>query len=59
MRWIADTAKVQPPMIESGMPSLFIQSLKDAMYYEKMINVVGKKIFEAVRIGEFSEEGIK
>jgi len=59
MRWRADAAKVQPPMAESEMTSLFIQSQKDATYYEKMISVVGQKFFEVVRMGEFIEEGIK
>ncbi|XP_055806917.1 uncharacterized protein LOC129875663 [Solanum dulcamara] len=59
MRWRADAAKVQPPMTESEMTSLFIQSQKDATYYEKMISVVGQKFFEVVRMGEFIEEGIK
>ncbi|KAH0716836.1 hypothetical protein KY290_013403 [Solanum tuberosum] len=59
MQWRADAAKVQPPTAESEMTSLFIQSQKDAMYYEKMISVVGQKFFEVVRMGEFIEEGIK
>ncbi|XP_055812085.1 uncharacterized protein LOC129882003 [Solanum dulcamara] len=59
MRWRADAAKVQPPMTESEMTSLFIQSQKDATYYENMISVVGQKFFEVVRMAEFIEEGIK
>ncbi|XP_055830916.1 uncharacterized protein LOC129899948 [Solanum dulcamara] len=59
MRWRADAAKVQPPMMESEMTTLFIQSQKDATYYEKMISVVGKKFFQVIRMREFIEEGIK
>ncbi|KAG5589745.1 hypothetical protein H5410_040259 [Solanum commersonii] len=51
--------KVQPPMAESEMTSLFIQSQIDATYYEKMISVVGQKFFEVVKMGELIEEGIK
>lgn len=59
IRWRADAVKVQPPMVESEMTSLFVQSQKDATYYDKLISVVAQKFSEVVRIAEFVEEGIK
>ncbi|KAJ8526239.1 hypothetical protein K7X08_028716 [Anisodus acutangulus] len=59
MRWREEAAKVQPPMAESEMTTLFVQSMKDATYYEKMISVIGRNFSEVVRMGDFIEEGIK
>ncbi|KAJ8562448.1 hypothetical protein K7X08_011739 [Anisodus acutangulus] len=59
MRWRAEAAKVQPPMAESEMTTLFVQSMKDATYYERMISVIGRNFSEVVRMGDFIEEGIK
>ncbi|KAJ8570631.1 hypothetical protein K7X08_037603 [Anisodus acutangulus] len=59
IRWRAEAAKVQPPMAESEMTTLFVQSMKDATYYEKMISVIGRNFSEVVRMGDFIEEGIK
>ncbi|XP_059281345.1 uncharacterized protein LOC132035043 [Lycium ferocissimum] len=59
MRWRAEVATVQPPMAESEMTMLFVQSLKDATYYEMLISVIGQKFSEVIRMGDFIEEGIK
>ena len=59
MRWRAEAAKVQPPMAESEMTMLFVQSLKDPTYYERMLSVIGQKFAEVIRMGDFIEEGIK
>ncbi|XP_060190520.1 uncharacterized protein LOC132619713 [Lycium barbarum] len=56
MRWRAEAAKVQPPMAESEMTTLFVQSLKDATYNERLISVIGKKFSEVIRMGYFIEE---
>jgi len=54
-----DTTKFQPPMVKSEMTSLFVQSQKDAMYYDKLISAVSQKFSEVVRIGKFVEESVK
>ncbi|XP_060190465.1 uncharacterized protein LOC132619638 [Lycium barbarum] len=59
MRWKAKAAKVQPPMAESEMTTLFVQPLKDATYYERLISVIGQKYSEVIKMGDFIEEGIK
>ncbi|XP_060190790.1 uncharacterized protein LOC132620095 [Lycium barbarum] len=59
MRWRAEAAKVQPPMAESEMTMLFVQSLKDPTYYERMLSVIGQKFSKVIRMGDFIEEGIK
>ncbi|XP_060202773.1 uncharacterized protein LOC132631196 [Lycium barbarum] len=59
MRWRAEAAKVQPPMAESEMTTLFVQSLKDATYYERLISVIGQRFSKVIRMGDFIEEGIK
>ncbi|KAJ8566121.1 hypothetical protein K7X08_030598 [Anisodus acutangulus] len=59
MKWRAEAAKVQPPITGSEMATLFVQSLKDATYYERMISVIGRSFSEVVRMGDFIEEGIK
>ncbi|PHT86760.1 hypothetical protein T459_08866 [Capsicum annuum] len=46
MQWREDAIKVQPPMAESEMTSLFVQSQKDATYYDKIIIVVAQKFSE-------------
>ncbi|KAK4372867.1 hypothetical protein RND71_008251 [Anisodus tanguticus] len=46
-------------MAENEMTTLFIQSLKYATYYERMISVIGRSFSEVVRMGDFMEEGIK
>ncbi|KAJ8574037.1 hypothetical protein K7X08_010548 [Anisodus acutangulus] len=58
MKWRAEAAKVQPPITGSEMATLFVQSLKDATYYERMISVIGRSFSEVVRMGDFIEEGI-
>ncbi|KAJ8556509.1 hypothetical protein K7X08_032261 [Anisodus acutangulus] len=59
MKWRAEAAKVQPPIEESEMTTLFVQSLKDATYYERMISVIGRSFSEVIRMGDFIEEGIR
>ncbi|KAJ8526532.1 hypothetical protein K7X08_029009 [Anisodus acutangulus] len=59
MKWRAEAAKVQPPIAESEMTTLFVQSLKDATYYERMISVIGRGFSEVIRMGDFIEEGIR
>ncbi|KAJ8527706.1 hypothetical protein K7X08_015157 [Anisodus acutangulus] len=59
MKWRAEAAKVQPPIEESEMTTLFVQSLKDATYYERMISVVGRSFSEVIRMRDFIEEGIR
>ncbi|KAJ8574068.1 hypothetical protein K7X08_010579 [Anisodus acutangulus] len=59
MKWRAEAAKVQPPIAESEMTTLFVQSLKDATYYERMISVIGRSFSEVIRMGDFIEEGIR
>ncbi|KAK4353236.1 hypothetical protein RND71_028754 [Anisodus tanguticus] len=46
-------------MAESEMTTLFVQSLKDVPYYERLISVIGRSFSEVVRMGDFVEEGIK
>ncbi|KAJ8548149.1 hypothetical protein K7X08_021385 [Anisodus acutangulus] len=59
MNWRAEAAKVQPPIAESEMTTLFVQSLKDATYYDRMISVIGRSFSEVIRMGDFIEEGIR
>ncbi|XP_060182369.1 uncharacterized protein LOC132612039 [Lycium barbarum] len=59
MRWRAEAAKVQPPMVESEMTTIFIQSLKDATYCERLLSVIRQKFSEVIRMGDFIEDGIK
>ncbi|KAJ8538022.1 hypothetical protein K7X08_014562 [Anisodus acutangulus] len=59
MKWRAEAAKVQPPIEESERNTLFVQSLKDATYYERMISVIGRSFSEVIRMGDFIEEGIE
>ncbi|KAJ8531411.1 hypothetical protein K7X08_026845 [Anisodus acutangulus] len=59
MKWRAEAAKVQPPIEESEMITLFVQSLKDATYYERMISVIGRSFSEVIRMRDFIEEGIR
>ncbi|KAJ8531326.1 hypothetical protein K7X08_026760 [Anisodus acutangulus] len=59
MKWRAEAAKVQPPIEESEMNTLFVQSLKDATYYERMISVIGRSFSEVIRMRDFIEEGIR
>ncbi|KAJ8535672.1 hypothetical protein K7X08_023392 [Anisodus acutangulus] len=40
------------------MTTLFVQSLKDATYYERMISAIGLSFSEVIRMGDFIEEGI-
>ncbi|KAJ8562528.1 hypothetical protein K7X08_011819 [Anisodus acutangulus] len=58
MKW-RRSVKVQPPIEESEMTTLFVQSLKDATYYERMISVIGRSFSEVIRMGDFIEEGIR
>ncbi|XP_060178843.1 uncharacterized protein LOC132609024 [Lycium barbarum] len=41
------------------MTTLFVQSLKDATYYETLISGIGQKFSEVIRMGDFIEEGVK
>ncbi|XP_060175420.1 uncharacterized protein LOC132606099 [Lycium barbarum] len=59
MRWRAEAAKVQPLMAENEMTTLFVQSLKDATYYERLISVIEQKFSEVIRMRDSIEEGIK
>ncbi|XP_060170550.1 uncharacterized protein LOC132601485 [Lycium barbarum] len=47
MRWRAEAAKVQPPMAENEMMMLFVQSLKDDTYYERLLSAIGKSFLKS------------
>jgi hypothetical protein len=57
-RWRDEAMHVQPPLIETEMVSLFANTFK-APYYEHLMGSSSQHFYDAVRIAERIEQGIK
>ncbi|XP_070014027.1 uncharacterized protein [Nicotiana sylvestris] len=58
VKWREQAARVKPPMDETEMVSVFLQS-QDADYFQNMMSVMGKPFVEAIKIGEMVKNGLK
>ncbi|XP_019244417.1 PREDICTED: uncharacterized protein LOC109224284 [Nicotiana attenuata] len=57
VKWREQAARVKPPMDETEMVSVFLQS-QEADYFQKT-STMGKPFAEAIKIGEMVENGLK
>ena len=57
-RWRDQAVNVQPPLIESEMVNLFANTFR-APYYEHLMGSSAQHFFDAVRIAERIEQGIR
>jgi hypothetical protein len=57
-RWRDEAMHVQPPLIETEMVTLFANTFK-APYYEHLMGSSSQHFYDAVRIAERIEQGIK
>eukprot|EP00258_Populus_trichocarpa_P032865 XP_024448884.1 uncharacterized protein LOC112325938 [Populus trichocarpa] len=57
-RWRDEATHVQPPLIETEMVTLFANTFK-APYYEHLMGSSAQHFYDAVRIAERIEQGIK
>ena len=57
-RWRKEAAKVQPPMSEEKMVSVF-SCAQEGEYYTRMVFAVRATFMDLVKIGESLEEGIQ
>ncbi|XP_059292351.1 uncharacterized protein LOC132045786 [Lycium ferocissimum] len=57
-RWRAEAARVQPPMCEGELVSVFIKS-HEPDFYDKMLFMAGRPFAELVKMGEAIEDGLK
>jgi len=57
-RWRDEATHVQPPLIETEMVTLFVNTIK-APYYEHLIGSSSQHFYDAVRIAKRIEQGIK
>jgi len=57
-RWRDEATHVQPPLIETKMVTLFANTFKEP-YYEHLIGNSSQHFYDAVRIAERIEQGIK
>ncbi|XP_019226600.1 PREDICTED: uncharacterized protein LOC109208050 [Nicotiana attenuata] len=58
VKWREQTARVKPPMDETEMVSVFLQS-QEADYFQNMMSAMGKPFAKAIKIGEMVENGLK
>jgi len=58
VKWREQAARVKPPMDETEMVSVFLQT-QEADYYQNMMSALGKSFAEAIKIGEMVENGLK
>jgi hypothetical protein len=57
-RWRDEAMHVQPPLVETEMVTLFANTFK-APYYEHLMGSSSQHFYDAVRIAERIEQGIK
>jgi len=57
-RWRELAAKVAPPLHESEMITMFVETLEDP-FYERVLGSVSSNFFDLVTIGERVERGLK
>ncbi|XP_060182483.1 uncharacterized protein LOC132612177 [Lycium barbarum] len=57
-RWRTEAARVQPPMGEEELVSVFIRS-QEIDFYEGMLSMAGRPFSELVKMGEAIEDGLK
>ncbi|XP_059306268.1 uncharacterized protein LOC132057665 [Lycium ferocissimum] len=57
-RWRAEAARVQPPMCEGELVSVFIRS-QEPDFYDRMLSMAGRPFAELVKMGEAIEDGLK
>ncbi|XP_070029488.1 uncharacterized protein [Nicotiana sylvestris] len=58
VKWREQTARVNPPMDETNMVSVFLQA-QEADYFQNMMPAMGKPFADAIKIGEMIENGLK
>ncbi|XP_060182080.1 uncharacterized protein LOC132611711 [Lycium barbarum] len=56
-RWRTEAARVQPPMDEEELVSVFIRS-QEKDFYDRMLSMEGRPFFELVKIGEAIEDSL-
>ncbi|XP_059288460.1 uncharacterized protein LOC132041781 [Lycium ferocissimum] len=57
-RWRTEAARVQPPICEGELISVFIKS-QEPHFYDRMLSMAGKPLAEVVKMGEVIEDGLK
>ncbi|XP_059281350.1 uncharacterized protein LOC132035048 [Lycium ferocissimum] len=57
-RWRTEAARVQPPMGEEELVSVFIRS-QETDFYDRMLSMAGRPFSELVKMGEAIEDGLK
>ncbi|XP_059285130.1 uncharacterized protein LOC132038485 [Lycium ferocissimum] len=57
-RWRTEAARVQPPMDEEELVSVFICS-QETYFYDRMLEMAGRPFSELVKMGEAIEDGLK
>ncbi|PHT33653.1 hypothetical protein CQW23_25453 [Capsicum baccatum] len=58
IKWHEHAATMKPPMKESKIVEVFIQS-KDEAYYQYLLPALGKPFIEVLKMGEMIEDGIE
>ncbi|XP_060182998.1 uncharacterized protein LOC132612947 [Lycium barbarum] len=57
-RWRTEAARVQPPMGEEELVSIFIRS-QETYFYDRMFSMAGRPFSKLVKMGEATEDGLK